>query len=959
MKGTKKALLCLLGGIMSVSLATAVAISLPTNAQATTTDTIFFEDFESGLHGFAPSSSTNGSATTLATSVGYGGTQSMEAYYQYSRLKTLGGTWIQQGDFFEFSVWAKAKEKTATSTIQIVNWYAQQTGAYVSSYNIKVLPNTTVKTDDWVNLKGVFGVYSDGTKFYAYQNGGELGEIQDNAGYYVAQQAYLDLGVTGKSSIYYDDISIAKTTVAKDVTVTVLYGETEVSGATFVVYDSDGVALTTQPEVVEENGVYTLQGVPFDNFASKYTVKAYVDGALKGTGTVSYMESETTISSAIYYQDFENGLGGFAPSHNNGATTTLVAETADIDCAYTGTNALQSYYQYSRLTTLGGAWIQKGDFFQFSVWTKAVDASATATIKITNWYGSYNGSYTMTVIPNTTVKKSDGWVNLSGVFGVYSDGTKFYNYHNGGVLEEVAQAAGYSVHTQAYLDIGVTGKLNLYYDDIMITKTMITKDVTVSAFDGNTGLVLTGATLTILDEDGMALATQPTVTENGGVYTISGLSFGNFAQSYTVQVEKNGKTQTGVATYLNNSISITTPEDETELKISASNDRYAYQAGLVVNSGKNGFAVTFDTAKTFTTNENLGALEKVTFKAANGETQNVTATWLGNNKVFFAVGDNYVPALGDTIVFEKGFALKGKENLQETVSLTVVNVAENAQLAITPKVAASLTLDGKIGLNFKFALESGFAVADSEFQIVYKKGEDVLASETLAGKTADKNGRYVGTYSILPKDYQDRITAQLQNANGNVLLSVTYSIEEYAQAVENGNYSSEAKALTAKALAYCKAASAYFAGETVVKDETAVDGLAGYVGVGTGTIPNAIKGFSCSLLLEAGTELRVYIFANNLDGVTCTVNGVEQIPVKAANGKWYVTCEDIAANELETMVRFTFSDGENACTIEYSALCYANYVVNDANSSDALVNVVKAMYFYSEATKAYVQSLEG
>ena len=116
------------------------------------------------------------------------------------------------------------------------------------------------------------GVYSNGTTAYCYDTNNGLVVMDNFAGYYIGYKANLLVGVTVGDS-YVDDITITKTAVVKDVTVTVVDSEgNAVTGATLVVKDADGNVLATQPEITEEAGVYTVKGLSFDNFAQKYTV---------------------------------------------------------------------------------------------------------------------------------------------------------------------------------------------------------------------------------------------------------------------------------------------------------------------------------------------------------------------------------------------------------------------------------------------------------------------------------------------------------------------------------------------------------------------------------------------------------------------------------------------------------------------------------------------------------------
>ena len=176
--------------------------------------------------------------------------------------------------------------------------------------------------------------------------------------------------------------------------------------------------------------------------------------------TFATNEASADTVTPIFSEDFENGLGNFAQSGGSG--TTVEEETTDLDCAYTGTKGLRQAGTWGRNKTVGGAWIQQGDFFEFNGyanWVSGDSTQAAASLRI--WGQDDKEAWTMfsgpvQAIPYTPVKEADGWVNLNSVFGVDSDGEKFYLYHNGGKLEEAAQLAGMTVTAQVYLDIGAT-----------------------------------------------------------------------------------------------------------------------------------------------------------------------------------------------------------------------------------------------------------------------------------------------------------------------------------------------------------------------------------------------------------------------------------------------------------------------------------------------------------------------
>ena len=85
---------------------------------------------------------------------------------------------------------------------------------------------------------------------------------------------------------------------------------------------------------------------------------------------------------------------------------------------------------------------------------------------------------------------------------------------------------------------------------------------------------------------------------------------------------------------------------------------------------------------------------------------------------------------------------------------------------------------------------------------------------------------------------------------------------------------------------------------------------------------------------------------------TVTIGEKSVIPQRdESNGFYYVDVEDISATDYG--VQYVVTIGDN--TVQYSVL---NYLVNSVKKEgeegkEALVNLVKAMYDYYEAAKAY------
>lgn len=403
-------------------------------------------------------------------------------------------------------------------------------------------------------------------------------------------------------------------------------------------------------------------------------------------------------------------------------------------------------------------------------------------------------------------------------------------------------------------------------------------------------------------------------------------------------------------------------ETETTLTI-VTGGTYTYDvySSNATSYGASFVKVQFNTAKTFTTGTYAQAAtpELIEYKRANGDSvtllENQPCTHIDRGYFIVRLNQNDKIQVGDVLTFKKGFALAGKETLANDMSFIVLNAdgTDEHQLAVLPEVkSASLTLDGKIGLNFKFQMESGLTSEQAGLKVVFKKGETVLHSESAVGKAAESSGKYSFGCPILPQNYQDVITAELQTASGEKLISADYSIAQYADAIaSDSSVDANAKNLVAAAKNYCEAARAWLAHEDVALDQTAVD-LSAYAATASGAKPNGITNLSASLVLDAGTEIRVYLYGS-IDGLTCKVNGTEQTPTAASEGKWYISYASVGAHELGNAITFEISDGTNTASLTYSALSYAHDVLG-GTISNGLNNVLKAMYAYSEAAKTYL-----
>ena len=125
---------------------------------------------------------------------------------------------------------------------------------------------------------------------------------------------------------------------------------------------------------------------------------------------------------------------------------------------------------------------------------------------------------------------------------------------------------------------------------------------------------------------------------------------------------------------------------------------------------------------------------------------------------------------------------------------------------------------------------------------------------------------------------------------------------------------------------------------------------------------NNIEGFEylgAALILEGKTAIRHYFKADDTaTAYTVKIDGKTvdyAIGMDIDNECYYVDVTDVAAENYDKLYTVEITDGNKINTISYSVM---NYLVNNVNKEgkEALVNLVKAMYDYHAAVKAYANN---
>lgn len=288
----------------------------------------------------------------------------------------------------------------------------------------------------------------------------------------------------------------------------------------------------------------------------------------------------------------------------------------------------------------------------------------------------------------------------------------------------------------------------------------------------------------------------------------------------------------------------------------------------------------------------------------------------------------------------------------------------------------NLVLDGRIGVNFYLD------VADA---VKKTTGSYATLLNTISGASEDfymddmdeEDGHYCFTFPVTAKEMADPITLTFYDGTtGEVLCTDTYSAADYAEEqIEAGDSVSD---LVAAMLDYGTCAQNYFGYQTDTPANAAIstegtertipevdaESLAGYARVKSGTLPEGIKSYGQSLVLNDGVSVKLYYQLDDgaeiSDYTASLVSGDTSTPLEwqesGNTNCYYVRIDDISAADLDTMYQIDVTDGTSTGSISYGAMTYVYLVLSGADGysySDSLQTLCRSLYYYSQAAEQY------
>lgn len=264
---------------------------------------------------------------------------------------------------------------------------------------------------------------------------------------------------------------------------------------------------------------------------------------------------------------------------------------------------------------------------------------------------------------------------------------------------------------------------------------------------------------------------------------------------------------------------------------------------------------------------------------------------------------------------------------------------------------ATVTLGGNIGVNFHMLLADS-VISDSGAYMQFELPDGKLSSMPVSDakqSVIDGTEYYVFPCEIPAKEMSEDITAQIILGDGTAIgTKHTYSVSEYADSINKGDYTDETKALVKAMTDYGKYAKAYFDNDITVTTTDEISAvtdevLADFAMKSSGSLPDGIKYYGSSLLLESDTTLRHYFRVAD-------DTGVENYNFSGNKGNYYyIDVTDIQANMFGKANDVTIGD----YTISYSPMSYVYAVLASDITTYNLKTLVSSLYLYNQAAVNY------
>lgn len=341
--------------------------------------------------------------------------------------------------------------------------------------------------------------------------------------------------------------------------------------------------------------------------------------------------------------------------------------------------------------------------------------------------------------------------------------------------------------------------------------------------------------------------------------------------------------------------------------------------------------------------QNSGLLDG-SFTASKAITTNpYVLTWTGTED---SGGNGVIAALTFAVAENAGgtqtITLAAEECYNEDfddVEFTIVDGSVTIGGGDVEFTQVSATLGADVGLNFYTDEEAASVV------FTWNGGESVAE---VTGDASDSGFRY--TCPLTAKEIDAQVTAEVKDAQGNTLDTVTYSVAEYlAQLTVANGYDQETENMAQATLRYGAAAKTHFLGGAAVDTPAVTEPIATYFDKNAMTIEDGnVAYYGRSLLLKDVTLLRLYFTASDTPAVR--VNGATATVTPHGEAGYYTVDIPVAAGALSD--GFTVTVGGTDISFTVGVQDYIATALQENQPDTTLSQLCRALYWYGAAAKA-------
>ena len=273
--------------------------------------------------------------------------------------------------------------------------------------------------------------------------------------------------------------------------------------------------------------------------------------------------------------------------------------------------------------------------------------------------------------------------------------------------------------------------------------------------------------------------------------------------------------------------------------------------------------------------------------------------------------------------------------------------------AVSRAKGASITLDGKIGVNLYVTLSD-----DVDHAILSGPNGDITLDAYDLSKLKYSSDDFTGyklSYYVDSTQSDKKITLKFFDADNNQLdianadntfdadNTIEYTVNTYIKNYKYGNNDEKLDDLVYSLSNYCKAADNFFSGKT--------NNITGISNVTASSFNNykivKTEGLNAKMSLVLNSEVSIRINYAGEETEAILIDGDKETTLTKENG--YFIISNISADKLANTYTLKIDSNE----IKFSALSYGYAVMNGGSNDAKLQTLVKALYKYAETAKAY------